>query len=83
MPVDNPMRQDRYRVVSAKVGVEFFPEPGQTIGRSVMLALKRRGGSNLGDFDQCTRDQLKAWLNHWRLTTDHDPQAGPLLPTTA
>lgn len=83
MPVDNPMRQDRYRVVSAKVGVEFFPEPGQTIGRSVMLALKRRGGSNLDDFDQCTRELLEAWLNHWRMTPDHDPQAGPSLPTTA
>lgn len=83
MPVDNPMRQDRYRVVAAKVGVEFFPEPGQAVGRSVMLALKRRGGSNLDNFDPRTRDQLKAWLNHWRLTTDHDPQAGPLPPTTA
>lgn len=83
MPVDNPMRQDRYRVVAAKVGVEFFPEPGQTIGRSVMLALKRRGGSNLEDFDPRTRELLEAWLNHWRLTLDHDPQAGPSLPTTA
>jgi hypothetical protein len=83
MPVDNPMRQDRYRVVAAKVGVEFFPESGQTIGRSVMLALKRRGGSNLNDFDPRTRELLEAWLNHWRLTLDHDPQAGPLLPTTA
>jgi len=82
MPIENPMRQGRFRVIAAKLGVEFFPEPGQTVGRSVVLALKRRGGSNLGDFDSGTREQAESWLSHWRLSPSRDLQAAPTLQTT-
>lgn len=72
MPTDNPMRRKRFRVVAAKLTVVFFPESGQTLGRSVVLALRRRGGSNAGEFDAGTRDQVASWLQHWRLTPDRD-----------
>lgn len=83
MPTDNPMRKNRFRVVAAKLDVEFFPEQGQVMGRSVMLALKRRGGNNLGDFDAGTRAQMETWLTHWRLTPTHTTHAISSLPTTA
>ncbi len=82
MPIENPMHQDRFRVVAAKLSVEFFPEPGQAIGRSVVLALRRRGGSNLGEFDTSTSAQFESWMNHWRLTPDHGSHASPSLQTT-
>jgi hypothetical protein len=82
IPNNNPMRQDRFQVVSAKVGVTFFPEPGRAVGRSLMLTLKCRGGSNLNDFDPRTREQLGAWLNRWRLTPGFDSQFAPSLQTT-
>jgi hypothetical protein len=82
MPTDNPMRQNRFRVVAAKLGVQFFPEQGQTMGRSVMLALKRRGGNNLGDFDAGTRAQMETWMTHWRLMPSHGAHAVSPLPTT-
>ena len=82
IPNNNPMCQDRFQVVSAKVGVTFFPEPGRAVGRSLMLTLKCRGGSNLNDFDPRTREQLGAWLNRWRLTPGFDSQFAPSLPTT-
>jgi hypothetical protein len=82
MPTENPMRKKRFRMVSAKLGVEFFPEPGQAVGRSVVLALKRRGGSNLAELDASTRAQFEAWMNHWRLTPAHEGNAVPSLPTT-
>lgn len=82
MPVENPMRQGRFRVIAAKLGVEFFPEPGQTVGRSVVLALKRRGGSNLSDFDSGTREQAESWLSYWRLSPSRDVQAASSMQTT-
>lgn len=72
MPIENPMRRKRFRVVAAKLGVEFFPEPGQVQGRSVVLALRRRGGSNAGEFDPGTHAQMMSWLDYWRLTPGHD-----------
>jgi hypothetical protein len=78
MPHDNPIRQERFRVVAAMVDVEYFPEAGQATGRSAMLALKRRGGSNLCDFDLKTQGQLAAWLSHWRLTPANDPLVAPV-----
>lgn len=65
MPNENPMRQGRFRVIAAKLGIEFFPEPGQMAGRSVLLALKRRGGSNLSELDAGTRAQCESWLRRW------------------
>jgi hypothetical protein len=65
MPIENPMRQGRFRVIAAKLGIEFFPEPGQMTGRSVLLALKRRGGSNLSELDAGTRAQCESWLRRW------------------
>ncbi|WP_448229148.1 hypothetical protein [Pseudoxanthomonas mexicana] len=82
MPTDNPMRQGRFRLIAAKLGIEFFPEPGQTIGRSVLVALRRRD-SNLGDFDSGTRTQLEAWLHHWRLAPGFDLPAVPPFQTPA
>lgn len=82
MPMDNPMRRARFRLIDAKLGIEFFPEPGQAIGRSVLVALRRRG-SNLGDFDSGTRVQLEAWLHHWRLAPGFEIQAAPSLQTPA
>ena len=82
MPIENPMRQGRFRVIAAKLGVEFFPEPGQTVGRSVVLALKRRGGSNLSDFDSGTREQAESWLSYWRLSPSRDVQAASSMQTT-
>lgn len=82
MPMDNPMRQGRFRLIDAKLGIEFFPEPGQAIGRSVLVALRRRG-SNLGDFDSGTRAQLEAWLRHWHLAPGFDVQAAPSFQTPA
>lgn len=72
MPTESPMGQARFRLIAAKLGVEFFPEPGQTIGRSAMIALRRRGGSNLDEFDAGTRLQFESWLSHWRLLSGHD-----------
>lgn len=82
MPIENPMRRRRFRLVEAVLGVEFFPEPGQPVGRSVMLALKRRGGSNLGDFDVGTRAQLETWLIRWRQAPGRDAPMGSTLTTT-
>jgi hypothetical protein len=82
MPIENPMRRRRFRLVEAVLGVDFFPEPGQPIGRSVMLALKRRGGSNLGDFDVGTRAQIETWLIRWRQAPGRDAPMGSTLPTT-
>ena len=82
MPVDNPMRQGRFRVIAAKLDVGFFPEPGQTVGRSVMLALRRRGGSNLNEFDSGTRAQCESWLSQWRLTPGHNAKVAPTIQTT-
>ena len=81
MPIENPMRKKRFSVVAAKLGIEFFPEPGQMIGRSAVLALRRRGGSNLGDFDAGTRAHFEAWMSHWRLTPGHAGHAGSSLST--
>lgn len=81
MPMDNPMRQGRFRVISAKLGIEFHPEPGQTIGRSLMIALKRRS-SNLGDFDSGTRAQLETWLHHWQLAPRRDARGGSSFQST-
>jgi hypothetical protein len=77
MPTENPMRQDRFRVIAAKLGVEFFPEPGQAAGRSATLVLRRRGGHNLGEFDAGTRAQFESWLSHWRLMSGRDVQVAP------
>ena len=77
MPVENPMRRRRFRLVAAVLGVEFCPEPGKPLGRSVMLALKRRGGSNLGDFDVGTRAQLETWMIRWRQAPGHNAPKGP------
>lgn len=82
MPMDNPMRQGRFRLIAAKLGIDFFPEPGQSIGRSVLIALRRRG-SNLGEFDSGTRVQLEAWLHFWHLAPGFDLSAGPTFQTTA
>ena len=82
MPIENPMRRRRFRLVEAVLGVDFFPEPGQPVGRSVMLALKRRGGSNLGDFDVGTRAQLETWLIRWRQAPGRDTPMGSTLTTT-
>ncbi|MBX3713067.1 MAG: hypothetical protein KF800_13990 [Lysobacter sp.] len=82
MPTDNPMRQNRFRVVAAKLGVDLLPEHGQKAGRSVTLALKRRGGSNLADLDPDTRAQMEAWLAHWRLTSCRSSRAASSLSTT-
>ena len=82
MPNDNPMRQGRFRVIAAKLDVGFFPEPGQAVGRSVMLALRRRGGSNLSEFDSGTRAQCETWLSHWRLTPAHNAKVAPTIQTT-
>lgn len=82
MPTENPMRRRRFRLVAAVLGVEFFPEPGHSISRSVMLALKRRGDSNLGDFDVGTRAQLETWLIRWRQAPGHDAPMGPTFATT-
>jgi len=76
------MRQGRFRLIAAKLGIEFFPEHGQAIGRSVLVALRRRG-SNLGDFDSGTRTQLEAWLHHWRLVPGFDLPAAPSFQTPA
>jgi hypothetical protein len=65
MPVENPMRQGRFRVIAAKLTIEYFPEPGQPAGRSVLIALQRRGGSNLDEFDAGTRVQCESWLSRW------------------
>jgi hypothetical protein len=67
MPIENPMQQDRFRVVAATLDIELYPEPGQSSGRSVTLNLKRRGGGNLEAFDARTRSRLETWLNQWRL----------------
>jgi hypothetical protein len=82
MPIENPMRQGRFRVIAAKLGIDFFPEPGQTTGRSVMLALRRRGGSNLDEFDAGTRAQCESWLSRWRLMPSYDVQVATTLQTT-
>ena len=74
MPIESPMRQARFRLIAAKLGVEFFPEPGQTVGRSATIALRRRGGTNLDDFDAGTRTHFESWLNRWRLLSGHDVQ---------
>lgn len=67
MPIENPMQQDRFRVVAATLGIELYPELGQPSGRTVTLTLKRRGGGNLEAFDAQTRSRLETWLNQWRL----------------
>lgn len=77
MPIENPMHQDRFRVVAATLGIELYPEPGQPSGRSVTLTLKRRGGGNLEAFDARTRSRLEAWLNHWRLQPSPPPGHSP------
>jgi hypothetical protein len=66
MPNDNPARQERFQVIAAKIDLTFLPEFGQAIGRSATLVLKRRGGSNLADFDAGLRTRLESWLARWR-----------------
>jgi hypothetical protein len=65
MPVENPLRQTRFRVIAVKLKIECFPEPGQQAGRSVLLALQRGGSSNLDEFDAWTRAQCESWLRRW------------------
>lgn len=67
MPTDNPMAQHRFRIIAAGLEIELYPESSGASAQSVTLELKRRGGSNLNDFDARTRARLEAWLNHWRL----------------
>ena len=78
MPIENPMQQDRFQVVAATLGIDFYPEPGQSSGRSVTLSLKRRGGGNLDGFDARTRSCLETWLNQWCLRPG--PQTGHSAP---
>lgn len=66
MPNDNPARQERFQIIAAKIDLTFLPEFGQAIGRSAKLVLKRRGGSNLADFDAGLRTRLESWLSRWR-----------------
>ena len=77
-PIENPMQQDRFQVVAATLGIYFYPEPGQSSGRSVTLSLKRRGGGNLDGFDARTRSCLETWLNQWCLRPG--PQTGHSAP---
>lgn len=83
MPTDNPMRQSRFRVVAAKLGVDLHPEKGRPSGRSIMLELKRRGGSNLADLDAETRARMEAWLKRWRMSTGRAGRETSSLSTAA
>lgn len=76
MPNDNPAHQERFWVIAAKIDLTFLPEIGQAIGRSATLVLKRRGGSNLADFDFGLRTRLESWLAHWRPAADLVPKIG-------
>ena len=80
LPTDNPMRMDRFQVVSATLRVSFLPEPGQGAGRVEMLRLKRRGGCNLGQFDAQTQARITGWLHQWRLTPANDPAIASVTP---
>jgi hypothetical protein len=75
MPGDNPMRQARFRLITAKLDVAFFPEPGQAVGRSATIALRRVGGSNLDEFDPDIRAHVESWLMRWCLILGRDAQA--------
>ncbi len=73
LPTDNPMRMDRFQVVAATLCVVLVPEPGQSPGHAHMLRIKRRGGSNLTDFDAQTQAKLVDWLHHWQVIPANDP----------
>ena len=76
MPNDNPVHQERFWIIAAKIDLTFLPEFGQVIGRPATLVLKRRGGNNLADFESGLRARLESWLARWRPAMDLLPSSG-------
>ena len=76
MPVDNPARQERFRVAAATIDLDLLPDLGREQSHSTTLVLSRRGGCDLSGIDARLRIQLESWLARWQSAVDAWPNAG-------
>ena len=76
MPIENPTRQERFRVVAAMIDLDLLPDLGRETDRSATLVLSRRDGCDLTGIDTPLRIRLESWLARWQSTVDPWPNAG-------
>lgn len=65
MPTDNPLKKQLFKIVAAKINLHYFPEVGKKPRPVITLHLKRRGGTNIEDFDEALRVKLESYLVGW------------------
>jgi hypothetical protein len=77
MPTDNPVQQERFRIIAAKVDLAFLPGASEGLdGDIAQLILKRRGGHNLADFADALQGRLEVLLSHWQSAIGLEPNVG-------
>lgn len=64
-PTDNPLKKQFFKIASAKINLHYFPEDGKKQRPVITLHLKRRGGTNIEDFDETMRVKLESYLVGW------------------
>ena len=67
IPNDNPIQQDRFRVITATIELMLLPEAsGRSVRRRAQLVLRHRGGHNLTEFSFEQQTRLSAWLSNMK-----------------